>query len=244
MSKKRNVLFGILLVASFCFYFFFWKRSFSTSFSYDELYAPRFSGEYVQLPSNNHTLTQLFTFEHLPIQNFDLTVNDEFSPELSWNQYFAYPLSRLAFDFSVVKIHGFRGSGFPSYIVDGDSEDRERITYYQGKVNDQREVVSFLQHLAQFSLAEARALLEKNPKLIPFIGVIEGCHCLSLKEWEKSLDGEAVCPSESWPIVKEFSLFMAKDTLFFVQELFPEALLPQNFNEERFIAGEADACIW
>lgn len=91
-------------------------------------------------------------------------------------------MSRLAFDFSVVKIHGFRGSGFPSYIVDGDSEDRERITYYQGKVNDQREVVSFLQHLAQFSLAEARALLEKNPKLIPFIGVIEGCHCLSLKE--------------------------------------------------------------
>lgn len=43
--------------------------------------------------------------------------------------------------------------------------------------------------------------------------------------------------------MKKFSLFMAKDTLFFVQELFPEVHLPQNFNEERFIAGEADACI-
>ncbi|PZM86788.1 MAG: hypothetical protein DLD55_04740 [candidate division SR1 bacterium] len=84
---------------------------------------------------------------------------------------------------------------------------------------------------------------KKNPKLIPFIGVFEGCHCLSLKEGEKSLNGEAVCPSESGPIVKKFSLFIAKDTLFFVQELFPEALLPQNFNEERFILGEGDACI-
>lgn len=243
MSKKRNVLFGILLVASFCFYFFFWKRSFSTSFSYDELYAPRFSGEYVQLPSNNHALTQLFTFEHLPIQNFDLTVNDEFPPELSWKQYFAYPLSRLAFDFSVVKIHGFRESGFPSYTVDEDSEDRERITYYQGKVNAQREVLSFLQHLARFELDEARVLLEKNRKLIPFIGVLEGCHCLSLKEWEKSLNGEAVCPSESWPIVKKFSLFIAKSTLFFIWTLHPDLSLPQNFDESRFISGASDSCL-
>lgn len=241
--KKHYIFLLAGLLIGIWFLFFPRENNFTEEYRFEDIFDPRFSGELIHLPTNNHGLTQEFIITRHPIAPFPRIENQEPLPQITTGKnIFTYPLERLAFDLSVIKLRGIRHSGFPPYEVDANSSDEERITFYQGHVSSPAEILAYLQALANLEISQARQLLQQNKKLNPFIGTLENCECLVLREDTKRISGEAVCFGESGPIVKQFSTFIAQQTLFFVQEFFPEAPLPPNFDEERFVSGSGDAC--
>ena len=122
--KKHYIFLLTGLLIGIWFLFFPRENDFTEEYRFEDIFDPRFSGELIHLPMNNHGLTENFIITRHPIAPFPRIENQEPLPQITTGKnIFTYPLERLAFDLSVIKLRGIRHSGFPPYEVDANSTD-------------------------------------------------------------------------------------------------------------------------